>query len=208
MFASTNPSKVAVVKKLVTITLGYEVVTPDSTYQQPEETGLTYVDNAILKARDAANVLQMPALADDSGMEVDMMGGRPGVHSARYASTTRERNQKILAELEPYGDELRTARQRCAFAFVLPNGELVGLGCGTTEGAIAKEVRGNGHGFGFDEIFRPCTNAGLPVELMAAQHPVLSGWHRSTAFRQIAPWIKRWMEVWPTIATSILSKSV
>ncbi len=122
------------------------------------ETGTTFAENALLKARHAAAVSGLPALSDDSGIEVDALGGRPGVHSARYAgghATDRQNLEKLLAELEGVPVERRTARYRCVIACVTGGADPQPiLAQGSWEGRIATVPRGTG-GFGYDPVFLP-----------------------------------------------------
>jgi XTP/dITP diphosphohydrolase len=134
-----------------------------------EETGTTFEENAVLKARHAARVTGLPAIADDSGLEVDALDGRPGVRSARYAgedATDADNNARLLDELAGAA-EPRTARYRCVIAYVAsPDAEPL-LARGSWEGAIGREARGHG-GFGYDPLFLVgdgrCTAAELPAD--------------------------------------------
>lgn len=120
----------------------------------PPETGKTMEENALLKARAVAKATGLPALADDSGLEVDFLGGAPGVYSARYAgekATDEENWKKLLRELEGVEAEKRTARFRCALALVgFDENEY--LFDGVFEGSIAEAPRGK-NGFGYDPVF-------------------------------------------------------
>lgn len=121
---------------------------------QVDETGTTFAENAILKARAAAEHTGQWAMADDSGLEVDALDGQPGVYSARFTgpdATDRDNNEKLLRLLEHVPDERRTARFRCALALVSPAGEIF-VDEGTCEGVIARAPRGAG-GFGYDPLF-------------------------------------------------------
>jgi XTP/dITP diphosphohydrolase len=135
-----------------------------------EESGSSFEANALLKARHAARHSGLPALADDSGLEVDALGGRPGVHSARYAGEPAddERNNiKLLAELRAVAPPARTARYRCVLALVGASaGAAPLLASGVWPGSIACSPAGT-RGFGYDPLFIP---AGF--ELSAAQLPV------------------------------------
>lgn len=118
------------------------------------EDGDTFEENALKKARFVANALGLPALADDSGLCVDALSGRPGVMSARYAgpnSDDRLRYIRVLDEMREIEDPLRTARFVCVLALVTPEGD-ERIFRGVCEGKILKEPRGNG-GFGYDPIF-------------------------------------------------------
>ena len=134
------------------------------------ETGITFEANALLKARHAATRSGLPALADDSGLEVDALGGRPGVWSARYAGATAtdaDNNARLLSELAGLPPERRGARYRCVLALVRSAGDAAPLiASGSWEGRIATQAAGRG-GFGYDPLFVP---EGL--EMSAAELPV------------------------------------
>lgn len=134
--------------------------------EEPEENGKTFEDNALIKARYYGRHSGLLCLADDSGLCVDVLDGRPGVRSSRYAPTDPERIERLLAELRGIDREMRTARFVCAAALVLPGGgEWVERG--TCEGRIAEEPAGQ-NGFGYDPVFylpdRGRTMAQLPAE--------------------------------------------
>jgi XTP/dITP diphosphohydrolase len=137
---------------------------------EPEETGSTFEENAALKARAFAARSGLPTLADDSGLEIDALGGAPGVHSARYGGARRGedvyRYEMVLRQLEGVPLAKRTARFRCVVAVALPDGWAATAG-GKVEGVIAFEPQGD-HGFGYDPIFFipefECTMAQLPPE--------------------------------------------
>jgi XTP/dITP diphosphohydrolase len=120
----------------------------------PEETGTTFVENAILKARAVAEQTGMIAVADDSGLEVDILDGAPGVYSARYAgepSDDARNNEKLLQAMESTPDGARTARFQCAIAVAFGPDDIE-TAVGTCEGRITREARGSG-GFGYDPLF-------------------------------------------------------
>ena len=138
-------------------------------HEDVPETGSTFEENAVQKATAYARLSGLVTLADDSGLEVDALGGRPGIHSARYAgpnASDEDRIRKLLAELEGVPPERRTARFRCVIAVASPEGDVI-TEQGTVEGVIADAPRGH-HGFGYDPIFylpdRGCTMAELPPE--------------------------------------------
>lgn len=151
----------------------------------PEETGLTFADNAILKAEHAALHLGLPALADDSGLVVDALGGAPGVHSARYApGSDRDRWQKLLGALAGVPAPERAARFVCALAWAVPRAEVVVVE-GTVHGRIAEGPQGEG-GFGYDPVFLvgpefTRTMAELPIEAKNQTS------HRGNALRSLLP---------------------
>lgn len=148
--------------------LGLTIVTQDSLgIASAEETGNTFEANALLKARHAAQAAGLPALADDSGLEVDALGGRPGVFSARYAgpgATDAANNNLLLAELGALAAPARGARYRCVIAWVRHAGDPEPLlAHGVWEGSIATTASGSG-GFGYDPLFVP-----QGMEITAAQ---------------------------------------
>ena len=124
-----------------------------------DETGATFEDNARLKARHYAAAAGLPTLADDSGIEVDALGGRPGVKTRRYAgpdATDEKNNRKLLGEMSGfYGPDERTARYQCVLVLV-DDGAVTEVTHGTFEGRVAFAPRGTG-GFGYDPIFEPLT---------------------------------------------------
>ena len=153
----------------------------------PPETGVTFRDNALLKARHAARLTGLPALADDSGIEVDALQGRPGVFSARYAGegASDEANvRKLLAELAGVPEQARGARYQCVIALVR-SGEDPNplLATGRWEGRITLAPRGTG-GFGYDPIFQPLGSARTAAQLAPAEKNAAS--HRGQALRELA----------------------
>ncbi len=136
---------------------------------EPEETGLSFVENAILKARNAARLSGLPALADDSGLAVDHLGGAPGIYSARYADGQGDaaNNAKLLEVLREVPDEQRGAQFVCALALVRHVDDPLPIICeGLWHGRILHAPRGE-QGFGYDPLFwvpeRECSSAELPA---------------------------------------------
>ncbi len=124
---------------------------------EPEETGATFTENACLKAKSYARQTGLWALADDSGLEVEVLDGAPGIYSARYAAvnaTDAQRIEKLLKEMFETNDENRRARFVCAMAIARETGEIEFTAEGVCDGRIAFEARGEG-GFGYDPIFIP-----------------------------------------------------
>ncbi len=156
MLATGNAGKVREFAAVLA-EFGLEVA-PQSVFNVPEaeETGLTFVENALLKARNAAAHTGLPALADDSGLVVDALGGAPGIHSARYAgprNSDRANIDKLLVELREVPLERRTARFVCALAWLRHPADPTPLICqGSWEGVILTEPRG-ANGFGYDPVF-------------------------------------------------------
>ncbi len=184
--ASGNRDKAAEVAKLLADTSWRIRTLADYLpVDEPVEDGETFEENALLKARYYVAAVGAPCVADDSGLEVDVLNGAPGVFSARYAGegcSYADNNAKLLRELASYrGKESRQARFRCCAAYVDPEGtELVAEG--TVEGHIAAEPRG-ANGFGYDPVFIPkgfdATFGELPPE---TKHAIS---HRGRAFRQL-----------------------
>ena len=144
---------------------------------EPEETGLSFIENAILKARNAARLSGLPALADDSGLAVDHLGGAPGIYSARYADGQGDaaNNAKLLAALKDVPEAQRTAQFVCALALVRHADDPLPILCeGLWHGRILLQASGE-HGFGYDPLFwvpeRGCSSADLsPAEKNQLSH--------------------------------------
>lgn len=186
VLASNNPGKVREFNELLA---GHHIeVVPQSKYQVPEveETGLTFVENAILKARHAALHTGLSAIADDSGIEVDALNGAPGIYSARYAgkgANDRANLEKLLLDLSDVPEAERTARFQCLMVYMRHANDPTPLICqGTWEGRILLSPRGD-NGFGYDPVFyvptHDCSSAELPPEVKNA----LS--HRGQALRKL-----------------------
>jgi XTP/dITP diphosphohydrolase len=168
--------------------LGHELM-PQSAFgiETPPETGDTFVANALLKARYTASRSSLASLADDSGIEVDALDGRPGVYSARYAgdgATDQQNLDKLLEELRNVPSERRTARYQCVIVLARNAADPEPLiAYGTWEGRILTAPRGSG-GFGYDPIFQPegltVTAAQLPAEDKNTRS------HRGQALRSLA----------------------
>lgn len=155
VLATRNPGKVRELSQMLA-PLGYEVVSLDRYPGVPEivEDGATFKDNAVKKAATVARHTGRLALADDSGLEVDYLGGAPGVYSARFAGeghNDRANNEKLLNLLSGVPAEKRSARFRCVVAVATPDGRVF-TAEGTCEGVITTEPRGEG-GFGYDPLF-------------------------------------------------------
>lgn len=156
------------------------------------ETGATFEANALLKARHAASRGALPALADDSGLEVDALDGRPGVWSARYAGAAAsddDNNARLLAELADVPPERRGARYRCVLVLVRNATDTAPLiASGTWEGRIATRRTGQG-GFGYDPLFVPAGHEVSAAELPAARKNALS--HRGQALAALVAQLQR-----------------
>lgn len=202
VLATNNAKKLAELRRVLAETgLDIEVLglADFPAYEDPAETGRTFDENALIKAREAVRRLGLPALADDSGLEVDVLNRMPGVRSSRWAGPAcdDEANlQLVLAQLDDVPEPDRTARFVCSMALVLPDLEADPSGRtpgqefirrGAMEGRITREPEGE-NGFGYDPIFRAvdqqCTNA----QLSPAQKDAIS--HRGRAVRAMASFIK------------------
>jgi XTP/dITP diphosphohydrolase len=182
--ASRNPGKI---REILAICSDWPVewLTADERWPEIEETGSTYADNALLKARGVARTLGVPAVADDSGIEVDALGGAPGPRSARYAGegATDELNLRTLIRaISGVPSSGRTARYRCVAAVAWPGGSDVSAEA-TCEGTLETRPRGRG-GFGYDPIFVPAGWDRTMAELGPAEKDRIS--HRGKAFRALA----------------------
>lgn len=182
VLATNNPGKA---REFATLLAEIAVdVVPQSAFSVPEieETGWTFVENALLKARNAALHTGLPALADDSGLAVDALGGAPGVYSARYAgpgASDRANLDKLLAELHEVPEEQRTARFHCVLALLRQPADPTPLICqGCWEGVITFEPRGV-NGFGYDPVFLASSEQRTAAELDSAIKNRLS--HRGQA---------------------------
>ena len=155
VLASGNAGKLAEIARILE-DLDITVV-PQSEFgvTDADETGTTFVENALIKARHAVEATGLPAIADDSGICVDALDGRPGVYSARYAgpgATDQSNNERLLAELDGVPDEQRGAAFHCVACFVAPDVDEPVIAEGEWRGRILHERRGEG-GFGYDPLF-------------------------------------------------------
>jgi XTP/dITP diphosphohydrolase len=185
--ATTNPGKLAEIRSVLDAT-GFEFVTAGDLGEPAlgvAETGETFTDNAYLKAAAYRQHFGLAALADDSGLVVDALGGRPGVRSARFAgghASDSDNTRKLLEELDGFGLEMRAARFQCAVVFLDEEGEAVSA-CGLCEGKIGLSPRGSG-GFGYDPVFLPEETPGRTMaELDIREKNLIS--HRGSALRAL-----------------------
>ena len=172
VLATGNAGKV---RELAAMLQGLNIeVLPQTALQvrEVEETGLTFIENALLKARNAAEQTGLPAIADDSGLEVDALQGAPGIHSARYAgpqATDQQNLEKLLAAMQDLPDLARSARFRCVIVYLKHAKDPAPLVAeGVWEGSILRAPKGT-NGFGYDPVFwvaeKGCTSAELPPEV-------------------------------------------
>ncbi len=182
--ASSNQGKVGELKRLLPHWVEVKTAS-DLQIQLPEESGTTFLENALLKARAACEQSGLVAVADDSGLEVDALAGAPGVRSARFAGETANdhaNNALLLERLRDVVPERRTARFRSVVAAVAPDGTVLHSD-GTIEGVILTEPRGDG-GFGYDPLFQPFGHTRTFAQLSLDEKNEIS--HRGRAFRAIA----------------------
>lgn len=190
VLASHNAHKLEELRRILgPLIPGVELIGYDG--PEPVEDGLSFADNALLKARAAAAHTGLPAIADDSGIAVDVLGGSPGIFSARWGGPARSDRANVdllLWQLTDVDDEHRAAGFVCAAALVVPevdDSEVCRVG--VWPGKIAREPRGE-HGFGYDPIFIPEGETRSAAELSSEEKDQLS--HRTRAFTALAPEIR------------------
>ncbi len=186
IIATHNPGKVKEFKEILE-PRGYDVksLAEIGFTEEIEETGHTFEENAILKAEAVAKAVNKMVIADDSGLSIDNLGGRPGVYSARYAGEQKDDQaniEKVLSELKGIEKEQRTARFRCALAVSIP-GEETKTVEGHVEGYIAEEPRGE-YGFGYDPIFSVKDKDKTMAELTSDEKNKIS--HRADALKKLS----------------------
>ncbi|MET4567085.1 XTP/dITP diphosphohydrolase [Bacillus subtilis] len=186
IIATHNPGKVKEFKEILE-PRGYDVksLAEIGFTEEIEETGHTFEENAILKAEAVAKAVNKMVIADDSGLSIDNLGGRPGVYSARYAGEQKDDQaniEKVLSELKGIEKEQRTARFRCALAVSIP-GEETKTVEGHVEGYIAEEPRGE-YGFGYDPIFIVKDKDKTMAELTSVEKNKIS--HRADALKKLS----------------------
>jgi XTP/dITP diphosphohydrolase len=191
LLATTNPNKVREIHTMLD-GIPHELIGLDShaAIEAPEETGETFEENARLKALYYSQATGMPAIAEDSGLVVDALDGKPGVESARFAGVDTpypEKFRQLYAMLDQRGARERPARFVCALA-VASEGRIIFEARGTVEGAIASEPRGS-HGFGYDPIFFYSPEGKTLGEVSDDVKRAVS--HRGAAFRQLREYLLR-----------------
>jgi len=190
LLATRNGKKLDELQRILDAALGPHAVTliglsDVDAYDEAPETGLTFVDNALLKAREGVKYTGLPTVADDSGLAVDALNGMPGVFSARWSGGhgNDEANlDLVLAQVSDVDDAHRGAAFVCAAALVLPDGREFTVE-GRMEGRIIREPHGTG-GFGYDPIFVAEGQSRTNAELTPAEKDAIS--HRGKAFRALA----------------------
>ncbi len=184
--ATANPHKLKEINEINTFkNITLSIVEGDF---DPEETGSNFEENAYIKAREAAKIMNNYALADDTGLCVDALGGAPGLYSARYAETAEKRIQRLLNELNDIPEDKRTANFTCAMVLVDKNGNIIHKETGMAEGIIVETNQGT-NGFGYDPVFfmpeYNQTMAEMPTELKNKIS------HRAKALIPMLEWIDK-----------------
>jgi XTP/dITP diphosphohydrolase len=191
VLATKNPGKLKELTEMAEgLSEGIELVLAPDEFD-PEETGATYIDNAIIKAKAAAQMTNMISIADDSGIEVAAMDGRPGVHSARYCEgSDRDRRLKLLEELADVPEGKRQAQFVCWMAVCDPSQSesIIYRSEGIWRGRIGFDERGAG-GFGFDPIFYETDSDVTAAQLSADEKNRKS--HRGQAWRQVLSFMEK-----------------
>jgi XTP/dITP diphosphohydrolase len=192
LLASRNPGKLVELQRMLSAAGGLEVLGLNDVPEFPEapETGVTFAENALAKARDAVAATGLPAVADDSGLAVEALNGMPGVLSARWAGRHGDdvaNLELLLAQLGDVPDERRGAAFVCAAALVLPDGTEI-VEHGEWPGRIVRAPRGAG-GFGYDPIFVPDGEEHTSAELEPQEKDAAS--HRGRAMRALLPHLRR-----------------
>ncbi len=187
VMATSNPGKIREIARLLE-SLGIEIVAQSEFgVSDADETGTTFAENSLIKARHAAEATGLPAIADDSGLSVDALDGAPGVYSARYAGDAGDEanNDKLLAALD--GVDNRGAAFHCVATYVEPDGEAL-VASGEWRGEILRERRGDG-GFGYDPLFYVPECGCSSAELAADEKNARS--HRGQALRKLVGLIEQ-----------------
>jgi len=187
--ATKNPGKLRELKTLALSSkqnLGWVTFELAPDQFNPQETGHTFADNALIKAQEAARLTGSYAVADDSGIAVDALNGRPGVYSARYAEDEHRACLKLIDELQNVSEEKRTAAYHCVMILVSPAGEVLCQAEGIWRGRIIDDMRGS-EGFGYDPIFFLDDYGKTVAQIDLAEKNKLS--HRAQAWRQIEQYL-------------------
>ena len=190
VIASSNRGKIRELAQLLGA-LGIDVIAQtEMGVSDADETGTTFAENSLIKARHAADATGLPAIADDSGLVVDALDGRPGVFSARYAgvgATDDENIDKLLRELADVEGPSRTAAFHCVASFVIPGTQQAIIGEGVWRGSILEARAGDG-GFGYDPVFLDPASGLSGAELSPEQKSARS--HRGQALRELVDRLK------------------
>lgn len=188
IFATGNAHKLEELREITELVTGdkdfIEFSTPPKPFD-PDENGTTFEENSLIKAREANRVTGMMTLADDSGLCVEALDGRPGLHSARYADTQDEKIEKLLDEMD--GKTNRRAKFVCAMTLLDKNGEILTVELGECHGEIALS-RAGFNGFGFDPVFIPNGEKRTLAEMSDVEKNTIS--HRANALKKVINYLK------------------
>jgi len=188
VIATMNNHKVSEIKALIGDC--YDVMTQDAfSIPSVPETGKSFEENALIKANVVAKKTNLLTLADDSGLEVDLLGGNPGIYSARYAgpnSSDNENNKKLIEELDKYKGQKILARFHSVIALVDPSADAPKIFHGRWEGRIIFDQKGN-HGFGYDPLFYIDEHKCTAAELSQQEKNILS--HRAKAMKSLCNYL-------------------
>jgi len=192
LIATRNKGKFLAVKKLLR-NLPFRILSLDDVKSIPsdfevQETGKTFRENAVLKAKTFAQLSGLLTLADDSGLEVKALSGRPGIYSARYTlGTDKDRYEKLLKEMENIPDKKRGARYYCVIAIFDPKTKKLGIYDGECQGMIGRQAKGS-HGFGYDPVFFLPQLKKTVAQLTLEEKSKIS--HRGKALRKAKKFLK------------------
>lgn len=197
VIATRNRGKIRELQALLE-DLGLELVSVGDIEGLPEvvEDGATFLENAVKKAVEVARATGLVAIADDSGLEVDALGGRPGVYSARYAgegASDEDNYRKLLRELEGIPEKERTARFKCVMVAAIPDGTYIWTE-GACEGVIASEPKGS-QGFGYDPVFYLPDKGRTMAQLSKEEKNAIS--HRGRAMRRLKEMLREFLNSSP-----------
>jgi XTP/dITP diphosphohydrolase len=188
VLATTNPGKLKEFNELSAGESWLEITMAPSNFG-PSETGKTFVENAKIKAIEAAKLTGMMSVADDSGLIVEALDGKPGIHSARYCEgSDADRARKVLDEMKSVPDERRQAAFMCAMVVCDPDGSIAFSTIRYWEGSLAREAKGS-NGFGYDPIFCPRSKNVTAAELPTPEKNKIS--HRGQAWGQVLNFLKQ-----------------
>ena len=192
VLASSNKHKVQEINEITSrISDGVEFVLPPTDFD-PEENGETFEENSYIKAKAAWEISHSWVLADDSGLCIDSLGGKPGIYSARYAETPALRIERVLNEMKDIPPAKRSAHFTCAMTLINPEGEIAYKVEGICNGSIVESARGI-NGFGYDPIFLVEGDTRTMAELSEDEKNEIS--HRSVALRKVIDFLrsKKWV---------------
>ncbi len=190
LLATKNKNKLREIREILRINIPIISLLEISPQIEIEENGETFRENAFIKASTCFRKFKIPSISDDSGLEIDALNGKPGIHSARFAPTNKERIEKVLNLLKDIPFEKRTARFRCAVCLFISENEHYFFE-GKIEGYIAFEPKGN-NGFGYDPIFYLPEYKKTLAQLPLSEKNKIS--HRFKAFSKLAEFLHKYLK--------------